>query len=549
MIATGAAFLLPPQPAMLLVLYFATVIAAAFVTGWDGGATATGFALVALAVMFNENLALAHYAVFAMAGAIVCGITWRLRREGIEFSGERLWRAAAGTSTDDVHIPAPFRVPRMVLRYALPLLVFFIYWNVSDIASRILRIPSLLQPMIVVLAALVWKYRTVFRPSGIVAQPVTLLLVCYTALLFVSTVWAENLSFADDRVVDTVKNLLILLIAGSLAVSWAALRRALMALTIAAAALASVSIVQILTNQTFGQLGGFARVEVGTIYAKSSDMRAAGPVGDPNFYAQILVMAVPLGLYLAYSALRRRERQLWMVVTALVAGGVLVTYSRGAMLALGVMTGIAVLALRVPVTRIAIAGAAAVGLLLIAPGNVSKRLESLQVLLPGGTSGEVDHDSSVEKRKLLLRTAALMFDEHLAFGVGTGNFSSSYPEYANRVGSAAKQYDEPGDRMFAHTLYLEIGAENGLAGLALFLGAMGSALAALWHCRHLQLLRGHEHHAMLLLALALALAGYLMTSLFLHGAFQRYLWMLLAFVTAATRLTTTASNHIGEAAA
>ena len=187
MIATGAAFLLPPQPAMLLVLYFATVIAAAFVTGWDGGATATGFALVALAVMFNENLALVHYAVFAMAGAIVCGITWRLRREGIEFSGERLWRAAAGTSTDDVHIPAPFRVPRMVLRYALPLLVFFIYWNVSDIASRILRIPSLLQPMIVVLAALVWKYRTVFRPSGIVAQPVTLLLVCYTALLFVST--------------------------------------------------------------------------------------------------------------------------------------------------------------------------------------------------------------------------------------------------------------------------------------------------------------------------------------------------------------------------
>ena len=38
-------------------------------------------------------------------------------------------------------------------------------------------------------------------------------------------------------------------------------------------------------------------------------------------------------------------------------------------------------------------------------------------------------------------------------------------------------------------------------------------------------------------SIGIALAGYLVSSLFLHSAYQRYLWLLLAFVPAIARLS------------
>ena len=120
-----------------------------------------------------------------------------------------------------------------------------------------------------------------------------------------------------------------------------------------------------------------------------------------------------------------------------------------------------------------------------------------------------------------------MFDDAPLFGVGAGNFGRHYARYANEVGSSAPQYDDPGDRQYPHSLFVELAAENGLAGLLSFGIAMAIAFTTLTRTKTMSPLR---------IGILVALAGYLVSSLFLHSAYQRYLWLLLAFIPAIDRL-------------
>ena len=84
-------------------------------------------------------------------------------------------------------------------------------------------------------------------------------------------------------------------------------------------------------------------------------------------------------------------------------------------------------------------------------------------------------------------------------------------------------------------LYVQIAAETGLIGLSLFLAAAGTAFRAL-HRAHRMLRDLDPQRAAITTALAIALIAYLVTALFLHGSYQRDLWLVLAFVAAVTRL-------------
>ena len=65
---------------------------------------------------------------------------------------------------------------------------------------------------------------------------------------------------------------------------------------------------------------------------------------------------------------------------------------------------------------------------------------------------------------------------------------------------------------------------------------MAAAFAMLRDARRKLLARGLEDYAAIAAALSIALTGYLVSSIFLHGAFQRYLWLLLGLSAAVTRL-------------
>src|SRR5437763_10097467 len=99
------------------------------------------------------------------------------------------------TESPEAHGPLLQRT----ITFGLPLLIVVAYTNVSDVLLRTFGIPSLLQATVLLLAVVVWLARDTLRPLGVVVQPVTLLLIAYCALLFISSAWADDLSWADFR--------------------------------------------------------------------------------------------------------------------------------------------------------------------------------------------------------------------------------------------------------------------------------------------------------------------------------------------------------------
>ena len=417
-------------------------------------------------------------------------------------------------------------VPAWLPLVALPCFVVLIFSDISEVLIVQLGLPSLLQLSLAALMVLIWLYRDALRPSRILLQPLTLAFAAHAAMVFLSTVWARDPDLADRHVERVVKNLLIYGVVAILAASEPALRRGMASAVLVATGLSAVSIAQIATGNTFRELGGLATIAYGNIYGDSSDARAAGPVGDANFYGQVLVMVVPLAVYLARSSEQRRWKTFWLAVAIIITAGVLVTYSRGAMLALALMTAVVLVALRAPLVRVAMGTIVAVVLLLIMPGNIGKRVMTFGSLVPG-EQYSVAPDSSFEKRKLLTTTAIRMFDDHPWLGVGAGNYPTFYPRYSNEAGSEAELFYRPGSLEHAHSLYLEIGAETGLLGLGVFGILLFAAAAQLWRAR------GQPAT----LWLSVAGVSFLMTSLFLHSSSQRYFALLLAFIAALTRIT------------
>lgn len=72
-----------------------------------------------------------------------------------------------------------------------------------------------------------------------------------------------------------------------------------------------------------------------------------------------------------------------------------------------------------------------------------------------------------------------------------------------------------------------MGAEMGIAGLAVFLAIVLGLVRRLWR------LRRHALSRDLATAMVLSIAAYLGTAMFLHLSYQRYLWFLVALAGAA----------------
>jgi O-antigen ligase len=239
---------------------------------------------------------------------------------------------------------------------------------------------------------------------------------------------------------------------------------------------------------------------------------------------------------LGRSTSERRRRLAYFGAGGVCITALLLTYSRGGMLSLGVMTALLLVSVRIRPSQVfAGLGAALLVFVLILPTDIGKRFVTVQELLPG--YAPIKLDSAVEKRKLVMGSALRMFKDHPIAGVGAGNFTPYYPQYENLVGSSAIEYDPIGSKQYPHSLYIEIAAENGILGLTIFGGAVALALIGLHRARRDLLRRGEMANAAIVQGIALAIVGFLVSSLFLHGSYQRYLWLVLGFGAAALKLT------------
>jgi O-antigen ligase len=245
------------------------------------------------------------------------------------------------------------------------------------------------------------------------------------------------------------------------------------------------------------------------IVGMTNGYRSAGPIGDADFYGLTLAAIVPLALVRVWQERRPVIRATALVATVLLVTGVVLTYSRGDLLALAVaMVGLLV-AVRVPVRTLVIGGAVLLALAAIAPSHYLQRLTNL---------GHVDH--SFQGRVDSQYVALVMFADHPLLGVGADNYQARYLPYTVKL-------HRPNAASTVHDLYLVAASETGIVGLLAFVGAMLAVLVGSWRRRASALRAGDRVGGGLALGSFLALTTYLVGSVFLPLAYPRYLWILV----------------------
>lgn len=414
---------------------------------------------------------------------------------------------------------------------ALISLILFIFLNLSQLLVRFHSLPSFLQFMVLPLAATAGIHRD--RNTGIacLGNGLTVSLFGYTLLVFSSTIVASDQLVADQRCLELSKALILHCLVVVLIKGQKELKTAIWTLFGAASLLAGLGVWQALTGRYHHEWGGLARVKYAQIYDTVFEPRIAGPLGDPNFFAQILLLALPVGLFAALRGHGPLRRIVICGASMLLGAGIVFSYSRGGALSLGVILVLWAVARRPDRNKLFLGITVLIVLVLFLPGTFTRRLTTIPEILPG-SEGVIHPDSSFEKRKLLARAGWRIFREHFVLGVGTGNFTTYFDEYADEVGSAARDYDDPEQLHYPHNLYLEIGTETGVLGLVAFGIVLAFAFVQLAGARRRLIQAGDHEIADLGRSLQVSCIGYLVSSTFLHVQYPRYLFLILALVAA-----------------
>lgn len=405
------------------------------------------------------------------------------------------------------------------------------------------------------------------------------LMLGYFTVFLLSSFFARDKRIVKSEIIDfLLEGVAIYFLVVNVVREYATLRRATWALLLAGSLMGGLSIFQHVTHSQNSNYGGLAMLgaeldfnptgreivrpgavwenfnpEGATSSVVGSQFRSAGPIGEPNRYAQVLVVLLPLAALRFRRERSRTLRWLALVSAALICGGMMLTFSRGAML-----TAVVIFALLVYVRFIRplhmVVAALALSFLVLAlePQAVLRfaSLEGAKNLLAGRTTsfsynqptqGQTGAlDGSIAKRYELSLAAWHVFLDHPVLGVGPGHFAEYYSiPYGNRVGLV-----ELWKKYRGHNLYFETLAETGILGLASFLAIIVAIMAGLWQAwRRLQY--QDAELADTAIAFFLCLVAYLISAIFAHLSYQRFFWLLMALCSATIHILTRLEQKTG----
>jgi len=425
---------------------------------------------------------------------------------------------------------------------AVLVVVFLLYVNAPAVAIKFHGAPLILGALVLLLLVLPAGF-ALFRGEGLVVTRPFLLILAFLAVQLAATA-TSRAPFTAMANVKTflIEGILLVLLVLNAIRTVGVLRQVIWTLLAGGACLAAVSLFQQVTGTFSRPYGGFGQVQSAFFTGHASEARLAGPIGDPNYYAQILLVLIPLGLLGLSGERSPRLRLVAIAVTTLVTAAVILTFSRGAGLAFLVIFAImAGLRYVKPRQAVAIVAAVAVGLAVVP--EYRDRLTSLTAV--GGATEQAGSDAaadiSVRSRTTEMLAAVLVFADHPVLGVGAGVFPSYYQEYANRVGlqvlDAVGSGEREGEaaRRESHNMFLSVAADLGIAGLVVFIGIISLTLADLVRARR-RWLATRPDLANLATGFLLAVVGFVTMGLFLTLAFERYFWLLIALSGVAAHL-------------
>jgi O-antigen ligase len=266
--------------------------------------------------------------------------------------------------------------------------------------------------------------------------------------------------------------------------------------------------------------------------------RSQGGVGDPNFFAALQLVMLPVFVVLAGAA-RKRRMQVFFGSAALVcAGSVITSLSRGGFIALAVLLLVVVVApfrflfssrrSQLVALLVLAVGIGAVGVR--HSSTLTSRIETIYghgKLAAQEGSGRID----------LWSAAWTSVEERPWLGLGYGAFPRASTGLMLRTpGVDLSVYSGRKNGEPVHNTYLESLVELGLVGPILYAGLLLSTAVSLRRTAR-RALQANEHFmARLAYGLILGLCTWAITSIFLSGETSRPLWIVIGLSLALPKL-------------
>ncbi len=416
-----------------------------------------------------------------------------------------------------------------------------LYSNAAVIAVRFHDVPLFAGAAVPLLLVVPLARDLVVRRLPVVAPPMMPLMV---ALLFVHLVSAlfsaDRVRSWDAVVVFVVEGFGLYFLLINVIRTPEMIRNVTWVLLAVGAFVSLLSIHQDVTGNYDSIYAGFAQASNAafrtgdvTLTGEVTQRRLAGPIGETNRFAQVLLMLVPLGIFRFIGERQVALRWAGGVMTALITLGVVLSFSRGAAVGLGVLV-LAMVGMRLIRRRHLAAVLLVLALVGVAFPQYLTRVSSLGEV---GALAAEDVSTSAVGGSLLSRAtetlaAALVIVDHPVIGVGPDMFPLYYERYANIVGLLVKN-DAARE---AHNLYLGVGAEVGITGLIIFILVAVVTARLLLQARRRSIDRRPDLER-LATPFVLSLLAYHVTGMFLHLSFGRFYWLILAVAGAAAVIT------------
>jgi len=406
-----------------------------------------------------------------------------------------------------------------------------IFLNLSNTLQTYHGLPSINKIMVpAILLMLIW---ITIRERG--RHPALLVALALGAMYFVyiatSLLHAQNVGLVTESLNKGWKDIAIMLIIAGLLWDETDLRLVSVFLVLAGVLISILAIIAYYKADPYFEAGGMIRWLPHDRDGTAPSVRISGPINDPNFFAQILLIPMAFAMCFVLSVRQVWAKVLFFIALLIVICGIGTTLSRGGFLAATAAIGIFwIWGLRSWYPRLVV-GLGLLATLVVgfafAPSGVHERLLELLEVVYSVFDSSQQPDQSSSGRLDEMMAAVYMFLDHPVFGVGLSNYSVHFQDYSLEYGLMVRQSDRA-----AHSLYLEILAEQGIVGLTLFMMILFVAFRVAIGALKRQRLDGNERAAQLIFAIILAYCAYLLAAILLHGVYQRYFWMLTGFMLA-----------------
>jgi O-antigen ligase len=282
----------------------------------------------------------------------------------------------------------------------------------------------------------------------------------------------------------------------------------------------------------------------GAIGIFTSQGRAEGASGNPNFFAMVEVFALPLVLALAADVRRQVVRLGLYAVLFVIIFSVFASLSRGGFLTL---VSVAVAALIFPARTffqsrehkafvLALVAAGTFIAFQAESGSLAPRLASIFA-----------KDQTGAGRTNVWRGAWTSIEERPVLGLGYGSFISEANELMLRTPGVDLTNQTLRPRgLYAHSAYIETAAEIGIPGLILFLGILVSTGRAFWRTAVRAKAAGAVYVMRIANASLISLVAWSIASLFASSETSRPLWILIGMSLALPRLIERETARSGD---